>query len=80
MSTQYIFFELVIDLTLCLILSNFPPPRLPLICYQFISSGNMAPLVFPWADADAYDAIYGQTEVDGVTFAKFSSTSCGDGN
>jgi len=38
----------------------------------------MAPVIKPWSDADAYDAIYGQTEVDGVTFANFGATNCGD--
>lgn len=46
---------------------------------QFISGPNMAPLIFPWSDADAYDAIYGQTEVDDVTFASFGPSQCQEG-
>jgi hypothetical protein len=39
----------------------------------------MAPLIFAWSDADAYDAIYGQTEIDDVTFASFGSSECSAG-
>jgi hypothetical protein len=31
----------------------------------------MAPLIKPWFNAGAYAALYGQMELDGVTFARF---------
>jgi len=37
----------------------------------FQGGSNMAPLIKPWFDAGSYPALYGYTEVEDVTFAKF---------
>eukprot|EP00961_Rhodomonas_salina_P088399 1188685-Rhodomonas_salina.3 len=37
----------------------------------FLSGPNMAPKIKPWFDGGAYAALFGQTDLDGVTFANF---------
>jgi hypothetical protein len=39
----------------------------------FLSAKNKAPVVKPWNNAEKYPALYGRTELHGVTFAKFGA-------
>jgi hypothetical protein len=50
---------------------HLPKRHVGIYISKFQGSGNMAPGVKAWSDAGGYPALYGYTEVEDVTFARF---------
>jgi hypothetical protein len=50
---------------------HLPKRHVGIYISKFQGSENMAPTIKPWSDAGTYPALYGYTEVEDVTFARF---------
>ena len=50
---------------------HLPKRHVGIYISKFQGGVNMAPIIKPWSDAGAYPALYGYTEVEDVTFARF---------